>query len=206
MSKLLIFLIAMFIAIGGGAYWYVSQIEQVLVKCGEDVRLCPDGSYIRRIGPDCKFASCQGALPDLDQIACTMEAKLCPDGSYVGRTGPNCEFTACPDTNNILPYNSGIRGTVMLGPTCPVERIPPDPNCVDKPYQTTVVASRASDPTRVILSINSDESGAFSMSLPPGEYVLNAGEGDMPYCSPTTVVVELNVFASTIISCDTGIR
>lgn len=187
-------------------YWYSSQIEQALVECDEDVKLCPDGSYVGRTGPDCEFASCRGVLPDPDQIACTMEAKLCPDGSYVGRTGPNCEFSACPDANNILPYNSGIHGTVILGPTCPVERIPPDPACADKPYKTTVVASRENDPTRTILSINSDESGSFLMSLPPGEYVLNAGGSSFPYCNQTAVAVEPYVFTSTVISCDTGIR
>src|SRR4051812_22427583 len=76
-----------------------------------------------------------GALKPKDVVpssqACTMEAKLCPDGSSVGRTGPNCEFQACPDTatstqatstgttsggsGGIMPFKSGIQGTVTLG-------------------------------------------------------------------------------------------
>src|ERR1035437_9718286 len=35
-------------------------------------------------------------------------------------------------------YQSGISGTVLLGPTCPVERIPPDPQCAPKPYSTSI--------------------------------------------------------------------
>ena len=80
-------------------------------------------------------------------VVCTADAMQCPDGSYVGRSGPNCEFV-CPDStagtppsgggSGILPYNSGIRGTVMAGPTCPVERDPPDPNCADKPLSVLV--------------------------------------------------------------------
>src|SRR6185436_19079738 len=75
--------------------------------------------------------------PSSQPVACTMEAKICPDGSAVGRTGPNCEFAACPDTasgdgSGILPYHSGIRGTILAGPTCPVEHMPPDPQCADK--------------------------------------------------------------------------
>jgi len=86
-------------------------------------------------------------LPPAGPVACTMEAKLCPDGSAVGRTGPNCEFAACPAATTtppagggggILPYATGIQGTVMAGPTCPVERNPPDPQCADRPLQTLV--------------------------------------------------------------------
>src|SRR5271169_551088 len=31
-----------------------------------------------------------------------------------------------------------VEGSVMLGPTCPVERIPPDPACAPRPYQTRI--------------------------------------------------------------------
>lgn len=148
------------------------------------------------------------------QTACTLEAKLCPDGSYVGRTGPNCEFAACPGitpatstgSTGILPYESGIRGEVMLGPTCPVERIPPDPNCADKPYRTLVVIFHKSDPVHAFAVINSDASGKFSAALPPGEYTLGAGESSLPRCDHPQVVVEPYLFASTTIFCDTGIR
>src|SRR6266550_8441081 len=74
--------------------------------------------------------------PATDGVACTADAMQCPDGSYVGRTGPNCEFV-CPTASStlvtppaggggggILPYNAGINGVVMAGPTCPVERNP----------------------------------------------------------------------------------
>ncbi|HTK33346.1 MAG TPA: hypothetical protein VL335_02235, partial [Candidatus Paceibacterota bacterium] len=85
-----------------------------------------------------------------EPVVCTMEAKQCPDGSYVGRSGPQCEFAACPSPNttppSIRPYDSGVHGTVMLGPTCPVMRNPPDPSCADKPYATLVVVFRSSDP------------------------------------------------------------
>src|SRR5437764_398930 len=45
----------------------------------------------------------------------------------------------------ILPYHSGVNGQVLLGPTCPVERIPPDPQCAPKPYSTLVTIFRQSD-------------------------------------------------------------
>lgn len=140
-------------------------------------------------------------VPKVGPVACTMEAKLCPDGSYVGRTGPNCEFTPCPTV-----YNSGVRGTVMLGPTCPVMRDPPDPQCADKPYATAITVYKTGSNAPFIIG-NSDATGAFQFSLPPGSYTLVASGGTtLPRCSDTSVAVVPNEYTTTTISCDTGIR
>ena len=146
-------------------------------------------------------------------VACTMEAKLCPDGSYVGRTGPNCEFALCPEATStgssgggILPYHSGIRGTVMVGPTCPVERMPPDPQCADKPYQTLVAVFRASDAVHAVAFTRSGTDGTFEVSLPPGEYVVGAGESMLPRCAQTPAIVGPEGYTQITVSCDSGIR
>jgi uncharacterized protein (UPF0179 family) len=136
--------------------------------------------------------------------ACTMEAKLCPDGSYVSRTGPNCEFTSCPTT--IAPYKSGVRGNVLLGPTCPVERIPPDPACAEKPYATTITVRHTGSSTTFATG-KSDAAGTFEFSLPPGSYTLTASGGTMlPRCNPIDVTVAASEYITANISCDTGIR
>ena len=142
--------------------------------------------------------------------ACSMEAKLCPDGSAVGRTGPNCEFAPCPTATStpsgVTTNTSGVRGIISLGPTCPVERIPPDPSCADKPYATAVVVYRVGSAKPFIIG-NSDATGAFSFPLPSGSYTLTAGSGTtLPRCAPVNVVVAAGAYATTSISCDTGIR
>lgn len=149
--------------------------------------------------------------------ACTLEAKICLDGSAVGRTGPDCAFAPCPDEvatstdggsggGSILPYKSGVRGNVSLGPTCPVERIPSDPACVDKPYATAIVVYRAGSKSPFILG-NSDTNGVFEFSLPPGSYTLSAvGGTTLPRCAPANVTVGPDSYVSATISCDTGIR
>lgn len=153
-----------------------------------------------------------GTKNNQEATYCTMEAKQCPDGSYVGRSGPNCEFAKCPtfsqptSTEGILPYNSGIKGEVMLGPTCPVIQNPPDPNCADKPYETLVTVFRKADPVHAFAITKSDKSGMFSFSLPPGEYVLGAGESNLPRCNHTDVTVYSEGYTQADISCDTGIR
>ncbi len=120
-------------------------------------------------------------------------------------------LTACtiavPPTATSVPPGSGIRGKVLLGPTCPVERNPPDPNCADRPYQTTVIVIRAEDPTHIFLVTKSDASGIFAVSLPPGQYTLGAGEAKLlPRCDHPLVTVTQNMVASATIHCDTGIR
>ena len=138
--------------------------------------------------------------------ACTQEAKQCSDGSYVGRTGPDCEFAACP--NDILPYNSGVRGTVLLGPTCPVMREPPDPNCADKPYATIVqVIAIGSPKSSPFATVETDKEGRYKVMLPPGEYALQpVGGSVMPRCGTKNVTIEPDVILETDLSCDTGIR
>ncbi len=137
---------------------------------------------------------------------CTQEAKLCPDGSYVGRTGPRCEFAKCPG-ENASDNNSGISGTALLGPTCPVERIPPDPQCADKPFKTTLAITTL-DGTRVIKEFSSDAYGKFKVNLSPGDYMVRSATANiLPRCTNNgTITVRTDAYTRVTIYCDTGIR
>lgn len=77
--------------------------------CTMDAMICPDGTSVGRVGPDCEFEKCPDLPVDDGTLVkgCTEEAKICPDGSAVGRIPPNCEFAPCdpryigpPETNN----------------------------------------------------------------------------------------------------------
>lgn len=144
-----------------------------------------------------------------EQVFCTQEAKLCPDGSYVGRTGPRCEFAECPSVSGgggagILPYQSGIGGTVLRGPMCPVMRVAEE--CPDAPYETDVIVRRASS-EKTFATMKSGKDGKFLINLPPGDYVVNAvNNGISKTCSDISVTVGPDRVESIIISCDTGIR
>lgn len=142
-------------------------------------------------------------------VACTMEAKICPDGSAVGRTGPKCEFAACPKVIPepvVVSENTGtITGIVTLSPTCPVERIPPEPQCAPKPYQTKIEIF-TTDGTEFVRTVQVGADGHFAVTLPLGEYSFQAGGGVvMPRCSPIDVRVQATN-SPVSISCDTGIR
>jgi len=137
-------------------------------------------------------------------IACSMEAKLCPDGSAVGRTGPNCEFAPCPSTNG----QGIVSGQILLGPTCPVMRIPPDPACADKPYQTTIqIIDRNSPQGAPYKVISSDKQGNYTVTLPVGEYNFQPHGGNvLPRCGSQDVTVSAGANMKVDFSCDTGIR
>jgi len=137
-------------------------------------------------------------------VACTEEAKLCPDGSAVGRTGPNCEFAPCQGGNN----QGTVSGRVLLGPTCPVMKNPPDPACADKPYQTTIQIIKVNSPQAAPFKvISSDQQGNYSVTLPAGEYNFQPqGANILPRCTAQDITVTAGANLVVDFSCDTGIR
>lgn len=34
------------------------------IFCTQDAKMCPDGSYVGRVGPNCEFAPCPGAATE----------------------------------------------------------------------------------------------------------------------------------------------
>ena len=114
-------------------------------------------------------------------------------------------------TNNKPPTlvkKNGISGVVLLGPTCPVMRDPPDPRCADKPYQTNLVVT-TKDSARIIKEFSSDKNGRFSVDLIPGEYLIQnkPSAAMLPRCTSSEILkVVSNIFTNVTISCDTGIR
>ncbi len=154
------------------------------------------GGFIRGAGVCAAGLHCQinTHRPDTGGVCVADTA------SSTGSTGNNA--------GGIAPFHSGIRGVVVLGPTCPVAHNLPSAGCADSPYQTVVTVSRASSPkTFATQAERTNAAGAFSFSLPPGTYTLTA-KGGTPFsrCSSVNVTVNPTSYATTTISCDTGIR
>lgn len=146
-------------------------------------------------------------LPDgIRPTACTMEAKVCPDGSAVGRTGPNCEFAACPETATTTHATGTLSGRVTLSPICPVERVPPDPDCAPRPHAGRVEVLR-SEGGMPVAQVSSDANGYFTSTLAPGAYIVRAiGGNPFPICEEKRVVLSAQQTVHIDLSCDTGIR
>ena len=104
---------------------------------------------------------------------------------------------------------AGISGYIHIGPTCPVQKDPPDPNCADKAFADAVVIVRSASTGAVVKQLATDEQGAFIVSLAPGNYTVSAGPRSglqLPRCDLVNATVTANAFVSVDISCDSGIR
>lgn len=108
--------------------------------------------------------------------------------------------------SGILPFHSGAEGVVLVGPTCPVESSPPDPQCAPKPYAGKIVVYPAGR-SEIFSIASSDASGAFKISLPPGSYVLSVESASpFPRCARVPVTISPDIYTTANILCDSGIR
>ena len=124
----------------------------------------------------------------------------------------NSESFSIPISFAVQATSAGlgtVQGKVILGPTCPTEKIPPDPACAPKPYQASIaISSNIENPQGAVLKIiASDASGTFTVSLPAGEYsFLVQSAAKYPVCTGTLVDVLAGKTSTTTINCDSGIR
>jgi hypothetical protein len=103
---------------------------------------------------------------------------------------------------------TGVQGKATAGPTCPVERNPPDPACAERPVAGAVLVFTNVAGTEVARA-TSGADGAFSVELAPGAYTITAQprEGLMGTPAPIDVVVEAGQPMTEVqVSYDTGIR
>jgi hypothetical protein len=101
--------------------------------------------------------------------------------------------------------NSGVEGTVVAGPTCPVERA--DSPCPDRPAQATVVVADPSGAT--VTTARTDPGGRFRIPLPPGRYTVRAGHPGRPGMGasrPVLISVPAGGVVRVRLVIDTGIR
>ena len=103
--------------------------------------------------------------------------------------------------------DSGVRGDVKTSPTCPVERVPPEPGCAPRGYATTILIRRAAT-GKLVKKAHSSGDGRFKVRLRPGRYVVEpqSGSGGLPRCASQHVKVKAHRFAKLHLECDSGIR
>jgi len=113
-----------------------------------------------------------------------------------------------PDPVNLPIIQRGtVSGFVKIGPTCPVVRFPEDPNCADKPYQTTLVIKSSVPGKGGGVLVSSDANGHFSTRLIPGTYIISSqNEAVMPRLAPVTFEVKAVKVTVLNIAFDSGIR
>jgi len=99
--------------------------------------------------------------------------------------------------------DSGIRGRVLYGPTCPVQR--PGRIC-ERPYQASI-AIRREHTGKLVMRVRSGDGGRFTVYLAPGAYLLVPRNGHpYPRAHSQTISVRRNAFTAVTIRYDSGIR
>jgi hypothetical protein len=112
---------------------------------------------------------------------------------------------ACGPSAASAPPNTGIRGIVTLGPTCPVEQVG-QPPCVE-PFAATLAVTSAEDGS-VVARVDSGADGTFTIDVPPGDYVVvpEPGADPFPFGQPVEVTVAAGAYSEIEVAYDTGIR
>ncbi|MEX1254548.1 MAG: carboxypeptidase-like regulatory domain-containing protein [Dehalococcoidia bacterium] len=101
--------------------------------------------------------------------------------------------------------DSGIEGTVTIGPMCPV--VSQDRPCPDEPYEATIVIEDESGDE--VTTAESGQDGRFRVSLAPGTYTLapqSPDAGALPFASEQQVEVAEGAYTEVSIPYDSGIR
>lgn len=103
------------------------------------------------------------------------------------------------------PVLSGVRGTVLLGPTCAGAT---RADACTEPYVARLLVLDAEG--ALVGEVTSAEDGSFTLTLPPGVYTIQPTppEGDalFPVAFPVSFVVGEEEWTEVGIDYDTGIR
>ena len=114
-------------------------------------------------------------------------------------------LAACAGSGPSSSGDNGIRGTVLLGPTCPVETL--ESPCPDRPLADVEV--RVLQGGDVVATVRSDGDGRFAVALDPGHYEVRAvveEGGPGMSAKPVDVIVTSGEFADVNVPVDSGIR
>jgi hypothetical protein len=96
--------------------------------------------------------------------------------------------------------------TLTAGPVCPVEQIPPDPNCAAGPVADAEVIVLTADGREVARS-KSDAAGKIRLTLPQGRYTIRPVQTNTFPSAPAEVTVDVGATpAEVALGYDTGIR
>jgi hypothetical protein len=117
---------------------------------------------------------------------------------------PTGAAAGTPSATSTGGNETGIEGIVLLGPTCPVQRV--DSPCPDRPYVATLdVVDAASG--AIVITVTSGADGRFRVQLSPGAYrLVPRNTGTLPRGAEQTATVVGGQVTTVQVTYDTGIR
>jgi hypothetical protein len=137
----------------------------------------------------------------------TWTFAVAPDGAVTvlsdeGQPVPPDAWPSSPGAGR-----TGIAGVAVAGPVCPVESIPPDPNCAPRPVVDATVVIRGGAGSEVARTRTAAD-GSFFVELPAGDYIVEPQpvDGMMGTAGAIAVTVKDGIAAQVQLEYDTGIR
>jgi hypothetical protein len=121
---------------------------------------------------------------------------------------PSPSFTPFVSGAPSVGPHAGVAGRVLAGPTCPVERNPPDPACAARGVVGAVIVITDAQGTEVA-RVTSGADGTYAAAVPAGTYTLTPQPvpGLLGVAGPATATVPAAGDGPTVdFSYDTGIR
>jgi len=114
------------------------------------------------------------------------------------------KYSQKESTNIAQVYDSGIKGTAMVGPTCPLARPGTEERCADRPLSTEIkFVNQYGEATTTTSAVD----GTYSIDLAPGSYTIVQGGGDLlPSLAPLDVSVYEGQYTNAQLNFDSGIR
>lgn len=137
----------------------------------------------------------------------------CPAGCinehrWTYAVGRDASIELLAEEGDALPDATGVRGTVTSGPHCPVETIPPDPACAERPVAGAILVFTDADGTEVARATSAAD-GTYAVELAPGAYQVTPQPVEGLMGTPALMDVEVEAgqpMTELQVSYDTGIR
>ncbi|OGD67983.1 hypothetical protein A3I18_00135 [Candidatus Campbellbacteria bacterium RIFCSPLOWO2_02_FULL_35_11] len=114
-------------------------------------------------------------------------------------------FKFIENQNVQIQNKSGVKGVISTGPTCPVIKNPPEPQCDDKPVQGEFIVKSVSGEIE-IKRFTTDANGNFLVYLEPDQYSIWSVKPLGIHNQSYLVEVTKDKISEYNISFDTGIR
>ncbi|MGZ3587549.1 MAG: hypothetical protein ACXVAE_00605 [Candidatus Limnocylindrales bacterium] len=142
-------------------------------------------------------------------IAACSAAGASPSGlPFPSEIVPSPSVIAFASAPPPVAPHAGIAGRVLAGPTCPVERIPPDPACAPRGLIGAIIVITDAHGVEVA-RVTSTADATYAANLPPGDYILKPQpfSGLMGTARAQAVEVVDGLPGPTVdLTYDTGIR
>ncbi len=117
-------------------------------------------------------------------------------------------ISGCDKQDKILEQGL-LSGTISIGPLCPVETFPPDPNCqpTEATYKAWPIGVWTADKKSKLGILEPDLDGTYNFNLPEGNYLVDLDvQHIFDTTLPETIEIEADKTVFLEIVIDTGIR